>query len=343
MPTERAEPLTDALDRLYGEPLEGFLAKRKELAAELRAAGHKEAARALSAAPKPTRTAWALDQVARRAPEAVRAMLQARDAAAEVPGRGDADALRAALRDYRARVGELVQRARGVLSAAGFDASATQLRRMAETLQVASAPGSDARARLEAGTLAHDVEVEDPFAGLAAPEAPGEPPLAEAPPSSATATAASAKDAAGEEEPTRAGDDEAARQARVRAEAHAQRQAFLEAAEPRATALSNEAREARAAARVAETAAERAHEESERTGREADRAQKDADRARKEAERAQNAAESARRQAEDARTRAEGARREAERARDAAVDVESRLEAARAEAGALRTADAVRP
>jgi hypothetical protein len=289
MPTERSDPLTDALDRLYGEPLETFLAKRKELATALRAAGHAEAARAVAAAPKPTRTAWALDQVARREPEAVRAMLAARDAAAEAPGRGDADTLRAALRDYRARVGDVLQRAREVLSAAGFDASAIQLRRMGETLQAASAAGSEARARLQAGTLAHDVGVEDPFAGLDA----GAPSARQAEP---------ARDAEPARKAEGARKADAAREARAREEERARRQAAIEAAkvaQRKVDALDAEAREAHAAARAAEAAAARAQKEAER-------AQRDAERAREAAAEVDSRLERARSEVEALRARSGG-------------------------------------
>lgn len=277
MPREPADPVADALARLYAEPLESFLAKRKELAAGLRAAGDAEAARAVAAAPKPTRTAWALDQVARREPTAVRAMLEARDAAAAAPGRGDADALRGALREFRGRVGEVLDLARDVLAAAGFEANATQLRRMGETLQAASVPGSEARARLQAGTLAHDVPVEDPFGGLEAAVPPARTP--------ASAHARARPDTRARE-PERAHERERA-QEREREE-RARRQAAIESAQQRVTALDAEAREAREAARAADTAAFHADKEVVRAQRDAERARKDAERARQAADEAES-------------------------------------------------------
>jgi hypothetical protein len=271
MPTQPADPVAEALLRLYGEPLERFLAARKELAAGLRAAGQAEAARAVAAAPKPTRTAWALDQVARREPTAVAAMLEARDAAAAAPGRGDAAALRAALRDFRGRLGEVLDLARDMLAAAGFEANATQLRRMGETLQAASVPGSEARARLQAGTLAQDVGVEDPFGGLEAGAA--------AAPTQASAHAR-ARPEARAREPERARGQEREREERAR------RQAAVDSAQQRVTALEAEAREAGEAARAAETAAFHADKEVVRAQRDAERARKDAERARQAADEA---------------------------------------------------------
>jgi len=73
--------LSLSLERLYAVPLEEFLALRKQLAGELRSSGDIAASRAIAAAPKPTRTAWALNQVSRRQPELPTALLRARDLA----------------------------------------------------------------------------------------------------------------------------------------------------------------------------------------------------------------------------------------------------------------------
>src|SRR6476660_475911 len=55
-----------ALDELYGVEPSAFVATRKKLAADLRAAGDKDGARALLAARRPSTAAWALNQLARR-------------------------------------------------------------------------------------------------------------------------------------------------------------------------------------------------------------------------------------------------------------------------------------
>jgi hypothetical protein len=265
MPDKRADPLADALDRLYSAPFDAFLATRKELVTTLKQGGHGDAARAVAASPKPTRTAWALGQVARRRPELVQAMLDARDAAASVQKGADADELRGALRDHRARVTDVLHEARDVLAAAGFDASAGQVRRMGETLQAACAPGSEARARLVAGTLAHDVAVDDPFAGIEA--GPARPRGEHAQPR--------AKDA--EKEPAAARDGDGARE-RLRKE----QAAAAEAARRRVEALEEEAREARATARAAEAAASRAQADADRARRAVDDVESRLRRAREE-------------------------------------------------------------
>ncbi len=161
------DPLAPSLERLYAVPLEEFLALRKQLAAELRASGDVAASKAIAAAPKPTRTAWALNQVSRRQPELPRALLRARDLAF-APASGEADGVRQASRDYRERLGDIVRAARQLLSEGGTELNANQARRMTETLQAACSEEGEARTQLLGGTLARDLEADDPLAMLAA-------------------------------------------------------------------------------------------------------------------------------------------------------------------------------
>ena len=143
MAEQRRDGAAGALVELYGVPLDAFLGRRKELAAQLRAAGDAAGAKAVAAAAKPTRTAWALGLVARRRPELVKALVDARDAAAEVQGGGQADALRATQKAYRDRVAEVLAAAKAILDEAGLEANAIQVRRMGETLQTDySKPGA---------------------------------------------------------------------------------------------------------------------------------------------------------------------------------------------------------
>src|SRR5918992_3980472 len=73
----RVTELEEAVDRLHAAPLEEFVAERKRLAKELRGAGEREAAAELAKLPKPTPPAWALNHLAREAPAAVSAWLDA--------------------------------------------------------------------------------------------------------------------------------------------------------------------------------------------------------------------------------------------------------------------------
>ena len=259
--------LREALDCLYAAPLEGFVAARRAVAAELKARGDVAGAQTVAAAAKPTRTAWALNQVARRHPERVRAMLEARDEAAAAQAGAKADELRDATREYRAHVADLVREVRGVLDAAGAQASAAQLRHVSETIQAASAADSDMRAQLAEGRLVKDVELDDPFGGFAA--APSLPHAKPAKRADAGVERASERKRVEDEQ--RAAEREKAR-----------RQLARERAARLVAELEEKAREARAAARHAETAAARAGDEARRARRAADEVQVRLDKAREE-------------------------------------------------------------
>ncbi len=245
MAAKRADALSEALDRLYAAPFEAFLELRKELAATLRAAGNAEAAREVTAAAKPTRTAWALDQIAHHRRELVEAMLGARDAAVSVQKKGDATAIRAAIAESRARTADVLHAARDLLVAAGFAVPVVQLRRMGETLAAASLDGSEARRLFAEGRLTRDLGQEDPFAGL------------EAGPVRPRKEAAPARDEA----------KSAAAAAAAAAKEKAAHEAAREAARERVDALEAEVREARVEARKLEMAAVRAQAEADRARR----------------------------------------------------------------------------
>ena len=141
---------------LYGLPLEEFTKARDELAKELRRAGKKEAADEVKALRKPSVSTWTVNQLARRRPQDVRALVKAGEELrkaqrAAVGGRGP-DALRDASRSHRDRLDELTAAARDELGASG-----TTLQRVAQTLRSASVDKESAKALL-AGTLTGDVE-----------------------------------------------------------------------------------------------------------------------------------------------------------------------------------------
>jgi hypothetical protein len=261
---ERDDALSAALDRLYAAPLETFVATRGTLAAELRAQGNAQASRAVAAASKPTRTAWALNHVARTKPALVQTLLDARDAAARAQEHGEAEEVRAASREYRSRVADVVRGVRDALEEAGAQASPTQLRRIGETLQAATAKDSDARAQLVRGQLVRDLDIDDPFAGLVA----------------GPARAARPREPA----PTRSPSREELDRKRVaeRERERAARQAARRAAAERVAQLEEAARLARTAARDAETAAARAQDDAQRARREADQTEARLQKAREE-------------------------------------------------------------
>jgi hypothetical protein len=267
MRKEADAALSEALDRLYGTAFDGFVAARRAIASELKARGEVDAARSVAAAAKPTRTAWALNDVARRQPERVRAVFQARDAAAAAQTSADAEALRAATREYRRLVSELVREVGDVLEAAGGPPSAALLRRVGETIQAAGAEGSEAREQLLAGRLVKDVEVDDPFGGA---EAGGVPEPGEH------------RGRAQAEHPEAAARSRAEARQLAEQQERERRKLALERARERIAELEVQAREARATARQAEVAAARADDEARRARRAADDVQKQLDKARDE-------------------------------------------------------------
>ena len=158
--------LATALDRLYSAPFDQFVAVRREIVEALRGSGDASTSRLVAAAAKPTRTAWALNQVARGQPELLRAVFSARHAAAASQHARDAAQIRETARDYRERVAQVVRAVRDLLAGQGVDLTVAQARRVGETLQAAAADESGVRRELVAGTLRRDIDSMDPFAGI---------------------------------------------------------------------------------------------------------------------------------------------------------------------------------
>jgi hypothetical protein len=77
MPT--SVDLRNARERLFAAPLEGFVALRTELAKELAQEGHKADSRALRGIHRPSISAWATNQVVRRALDDAAAFFEASD------------------------------------------------------------------------------------------------------------------------------------------------------------------------------------------------------------------------------------------------------------------------
>jgi len=258
-----------ALDRLYGAPFDDFVPTRREMVAALRAGGDVAGARAVAAAAKPSRTAWALNQVARKRPELLAAALEARTKAAAAQTSGDA--LRASARAYRDCLAALVQAASDALREGGGELTASQGRRISATVQaIAGADDAVAREALLTGHLVADVDVDDPFAGLEAGPARERPETRS--PREAALPARHGVKRSSEDVSTLEKAREREKQAREREKLAQEREqerqaAELEKARAKVAALEDEARQARVAAREAEVAAGRARAEAERLRR----------------------------------------------------------------------------
>ena len=139
-------------DDLYSLPLDAFTAARNQLAKELGAAGDKDAAAAVKQMKKPSRAAWAINQVARAHPKDVEELIAAGDKlrdAQEAALRGDASKMRTAGREVSDAIDALAERIEPA-SAAVRDA-------VVSTLRVAAAEPA-ARELLKRGTLTTELE-----------------------------------------------------------------------------------------------------------------------------------------------------------------------------------------
>lgn len=171
MPLPAKEKPLD-IDDLFALPLDEFTSTRNALAKQLKQAGDAEAAEQVRSLAKPSVAAWAVNQLARREPEAVRSLLNVASrlrSAQERSLKGDrtADELRAAQAEERELIRDLARRAEGVLREAGRPASGTTLERVSSLLR-ASAVDEPGRSALREGRLIGDVEVSgfDAFAGM---------------------------------------------------------------------------------------------------------------------------------------------------------------------------------
>jgi DNA repair exonuclease SbcCD ATPase subunit len=124
----------DAVVTLHRGPFADFVQERKRLAAELKAAGEKEAATRLSKLARPPVSAWAVNQLWWREREAFEGLIAA---AAQVKA-----GVRDASRTHREALSELRERAARLLQEAGNAATEATLRRVTTTLSAIAAMGS---------------------------------------------------------------------------------------------------------------------------------------------------------------------------------------------------------
>ena len=246
------------LDELYCAPLEDFVARRRELAKELRAEGRRSEAAVVAKLPKPSVAAWAVNQVVRSQPAAARALWEAGDAV--LSGRD----LRSAIAAQRTALAPLADAARGLLTSRGAFLGEQAVQQVVETLH-AAAVDRDAREDVARGRLAKPLRLSGLGAlpALADRESPGTVPApdpgtvpapaeeAQEPPQTATSEPAGSvpAEAAGPVPSPRARRrldraERALEKARERVEA---RRAELLAAEAELAEREDEAREAREA------------------------------------------------------------------------------------------------
>src|SRR5688500_10764272 len=109
----------DDPDELFGLDPEAFVAARDALARRLRGAGRKDEAAAVKGLRRPTVAAWALNQLARRHGDEVRALIAEGQEVAKAQGRalaGEGAGLREAAQRRREAIRQLAQRADAILA-----------------------------------------------------------------------------------------------------------------------------------------------------------------------------------------------------------------------------------
>ena len=157
--------MADDVDRLYELPLDEFTSARNELAKRTGDASIKELK-------KPSVSAWAVNQLARRREVDLRRLLRAGEQLEKaqkdaVRGRGQAE-FEQARRDERDALRRLRAGAADLLRDGGHPASDQSLERVAKTLR-AGAATEEGRTTLREGRLSDDLEPQgfDAFAALA--------------------------------------------------------------------------------------------------------------------------------------------------------------------------------
>jgi hypothetical protein len=171
------------LDNLYAALPADFTRARNDLAQRLKQAGQVEAAERVKQLRKPTFALWAVNQLARRHPDDVRALLDAGErlrVAQQAALRGESQELRTATAEERKILHGLTQRAAELLSETGHSADA---KRIADTLRAAAVDESG-RELLHRGRLSEELEASG-FGGFAGMEIPSRSKPEEKPPSPA--------------------------------------------------------------------------------------------------------------------------------------------------------------
>jgi len=141
-----SESIDDELDELYRVTLEQFVARRKALATRLKKAGQKSEAERVVALPKPSASAWAVNQLHWLVRGELEALFQTGRELREVTERTlaqspDPSAIVRAQREQRAHVEALALRAGRALEDQGLGASDAVLARVRTTLTTLSTRG----------------------------------------------------------------------------------------------------------------------------------------------------------------------------------------------------------
>ena len=140
-----------ALDRLYAQPLDGFIAERDALARRLKDDGDAEASGRIKKLTKPSVAAWALNQLARENESDVAELLAIRDELEKADSPAELRRLSGRRREVVAR---LTAAGKAILAKAGHGTSQTTLEKISQGL-LASGTDED-RELLKRGRLTRE-------------------------------------------------------------------------------------------------------------------------------------------------------------------------------------------
>jgi hypothetical protein len=150
--------LDDELDRLYQLPLTQFVESRNALAASLKKSGDADAARRVRALPKPSASAWAVNQLYWTARPRFDELIAASDryrSAQKAALAGDGSELAEAEWNRRRAIDEALQTSLRIVGES--DPSPPLMRRIETTLEALASLGSDNPSPLK-GRLSEDLE-----------------------------------------------------------------------------------------------------------------------------------------------------------------------------------------
>ncbi|MEY2472018.1 MAG: hypothetical protein QOK28_1347 [Actinomycetota bacterium] len=141
--------MTEAVDELFAGSLDDFVKRRDALARELKKAGDKDTAAAVKQLRKPSTAAWAVNQVARRSPDAIDELIAAAREVHAAQARAvqgkDGSGLRTATDEWRKRI--------NALAAAVAKEAGEQYRDDAASTFEAASTSDEWSAMLKAGRL----------------------------------------------------------------------------------------------------------------------------------------------------------------------------------------------
>lgn len=151
------EPLDAAVDALYTQPLDGFVAARDAAARQAADAGDALGAQRIKRLPKPSVAAWVINHVVRERPDDVAALTSVGDELRAATQDRDRARIRALDHLRKERTEALVGAVRQAGEVGGRPVSAAVLDRLTETL-TAAVMDADAGAAVRAGRLARGLQ-----------------------------------------------------------------------------------------------------------------------------------------------------------------------------------------